>query len=213
MSALSSIPLLAPDPAAPGSVEEALLGRRTERNISSTELPRRLLGDLLWAACGVNRRHGPFGVSGRTAASASNCREIDVYVLMDGGAWLYDPEVHTLQSVTQTDCRALAMTPRQSHVLADAPVQLVFVVDLDKLTHTRGFDEPGLHDEEIQKSYYFVDAGMIAANVYLFAAARGLAAWFHNCDKAKLAQALHLRSAQRALFAQSVGFPAGERGA
>jgi len=66
------------------------------------------------------------------------------------------------------------MTPHQP-VPATAPVQLIYVANLHRLTHTAGFDEPGLHDAEVQKSYYFVDTGLIAGNVYLFAAARGLA--------------------------------------
>ena len=70
------------------------------------------------------------------------------------------------------------------------------------------FQEPGLKDAEIQKSYYFVDTGLIAGNVYLFAAAQGLAAWFHNCDKPGLAKDLNLRPDQRVLFAQTVGYAA-----
>jgi len=71
-----------------------------------------------------------------------------------------------------------------------------------------GFQEPGLRDPEIQKCYYYVDTGLIAGNVFLFAAAEGLAAWFHNCDKAALARKLGLRADQRVLFAQSIGYPA-----
>ena len=56
---------------------------------------------------------------------------------------------------------------------------LIYVADVGKLEHTAGFEEPGLHDPEVQKSYYYVDTGLIAGNVYLFAASRGLAAWFH----------------------------------
>ena len=91
---------------------------------------------------------------------------------------------------------------------ARAPVQLIYVADLHRLTHTQGFQEPGLHDPEVQKSYYFVDAGLIAGNAYLFAASQGMAAWFHNCDRAVLAQRLGLRAEQRVLFAQSFGYPA-----
>ena len=66
--------------------------------------------------------------------------------------------------------------------------------------HTSGFEEPGLHDPEVQKSYYFVDTGIIAGNVYLFAASQGLACWFHNCDRGALARKLKLREgAARAL--------------
>jgi hypothetical protein len=65
-----------------------------------------------------------------------------------------------------------------------------------------------LKDPDIQKSYYNVATGLIAGNVYLFAASQGLAAWFHNCDKAGLATALKLRPEQRVLYAQTVGYPA-----
>jgi hypothetical protein len=57
------------------------------------------------------------------------------------------------------------------------------VADVQRLRDTSGFQEPGLQDAEIQKSYDYVDTGLIAANVYLFAAANGLAAWFHICDQ------------------------------
>lgn len=102
----------------------------------------------------------------------------------------------------------MAYGPHQPSISPDAPVQLVFVVDLDELEHTSGFEEPGLHDPEFQKSYYCVDTGLIAGNVYLFAAAEGLACWFHNCDRAALARRLRLQKDQRVLFAQTIGYSA-----
>ena len=65
-----------------------------------------------------------------------------------------------------------------------------------------------MKDAEIQKSCYFEGTGLIAGNVYLFAALQGLAAWYHNCDKPGLAKDLNLRPEQRVLFAQGVGYPA-----
>jgi hypothetical protein len=186
----------------------ALEQRKTTREISSTPLPLQLLSNLLWAACGVNRKTGPFGGAGRTAASASNSQEIDVYVALKEGAYLYSAVGNLLTPVVAGDVRSGAMTPGQRGVDAKAPVQLIYVVDVHRLTHTTGFQEPGLQDPDVQKSYYFVDTGLIAGNVYLFAAAQGLAAWFHNCDKAGLAQRLGLRADQRVLFAQSIGYPA-----
>ena len=85
-------------------------------------------------------------------------------------------------------------------------MQLIYVADIDRLVHTSGFRELGLLDPEVQKSYYFVDAGLIAGNVYLFAAAEGLAAWLHNCDRAALAQRLRLRADQR-VSVRPVGRP------
>ena len=87
------------------------------------------------------------------------------------------------------------------------PVRLIYVADIDRLANTAGFVEPGLRDPEVQRSYYYVDTGLIAANVYLFAASTGLAAWFHNCDRACLSARLKLRDDQRVLFGQTIGFP------
>jgi nitroreductase len=80
-------------------------------------------------------------------------------------------------------------------------------VDIDKLANTSGYMEPGLKDPETQKAYYYVDTGLIAGNVYLFAASQGLASWFHNCNKPALKAKLKLRKDQRVLFGQTVGYP------
>ncbi len=190
------------------SVFKALKQRQTIREISETPLPLQQLANLLWAACGVNRETGPFGFPGRTAASASNSQEIDLYVALADGCYLYDAFQHCLTPVIAEDLRIQAMTPHQGGVSAKAPVQLIYVVDIRRLTHTRGFQEPRLQDPEGQKSYYYTDTGLMAGNVYLFAASQGLAAWFHNCDKENTHKEFKLRPEQRVLFAQSVGYPA-----
>jgi hypothetical protein len=189
------------------SVFTALARRKTTREISNAPLPIQELSDLLWAACGVNRPKGPSGIPGRTAASASNSQEIDVYVSLESGVYLYDAINNQLGPIVLQDLRAGALTPGQRGVNAKAPVQLIFVADLDRLRHAAEFLEPALLEIEVQKSYYYVDTGIIAGNVYLFAAAQGLAAWFHNCHRTDLARRLGLRAEQRVLFAQSVGYP------
>jgi len=70
--------------------------------------------------------------------------------------------------------------------LVSAPVQLIYVADLDRPAHTQGFDEPRLHEAEMQRAYCHIGCGLIAGNVGLFAAATGLAAWFDNCDRLAL---------------------------
>jgi nitroreductase len=213
MEATALHPIALPPPAEDRacSFHEALARRCTTREIAARPLTVTLLSNLLWAAFGVNREQGPFGALGRTAASASNSQEIDVYVALESGAYLYEAPAHRLAPVAARDLRALAMNARQG-VGTQAPVQLIYVVDVHRLTHTVGFEEPGLHDAEVQKSYYFVDTGIIAGNVYLFAAAHGLASWFHNCEREVLAKSLNLRPEQRVLFAHSVGWPAGVAG-
>lgn len=204
---LPGIQLPAPASECNTTVFDALAQRKTIREISAAPLSDQLLSNLLWAAYGVNRKTGPFGLPGRTAASASNSQEIGLYVALKQGVYLYRAGLHLLEPVVADDLRVLAMTPGQQGIEATAPVQLIYVADIDRLAHTAGYQESGLQDPEIQKSYYFVDTGLIAANVYLFAAAEGLAAWFHNCDKTALADLLSLRGDQRVLFAQSVGYP------
>jgi hypothetical protein len=187
------------------SFAEALRLRRTTREIAAAPLSEQVLSNALYAACGVNRVRGPFGARGLTAASASNSQEVDVYVLVAQGAFRFDAHEHALVAVTREDVRLAAFTPGQPLISPDAPVQLVYVVDLEKLEHTKGFEEPGLHDPEVQKSYYFVDTGLIAGNVYLYAASAGLACWFHNCDTRALGKKLRLKKTQRVLFAQTLG--------
>ena len=110
-----------------------------------------------------------------------------------------------LTPVALGDKRTLAIGQGQRSSGADAPVRLIYVVDLDKFK-TAGYQEPGFYDSQIQKSYYFVDTGLIAQNVYLAASSLGLLSWFHNCNKPRLAKELGLRQNQRALFGQTIGY-------
>ncbi|UCF14619.1 MAG: nitroreductase family protein, partial [Phycisphaerales bacterium] len=96
---LEPITLAKPQTEGGKSVLEALSQRRTTRNISSDKLPPQMLSNLLWAAFGVNRQQGPFGGPGRTAASASNSQEIDLYVALPEGVYLYDAAAHRLMPV------------------------------------------------------------------------------------------------------------------
>jgi hypothetical protein len=125
------------------TVFEALKVRRTSRAIGGQKISLQILSDILWAAQGVNRQKGPFGGPGRTAGSASNSQEICIYVAMEEGTYLYEPEFHRLSPVA-SGSRALAIGLGQGEAGANAPV-------LPRLRRryrfrTAGFDEPGLHD-------------------------------------------------------------------
>ena len=187
------------------SVFKALLKRETNRSISDRKLSLQILSNLLWSACGINRKKGPFGIPGRTAASASNSQEIDLFVALSEGVYLYEPVPHCLISVVTEDLRALAIGKGEGTAGAKAPVRLIFVADIARFSYA-GFQEPGLEDPEIRKSYYFIDAGLIAGNVYLFAASQGLATWFHNCNRVELSAKLNLSKDKRILFGQTIGY-------
>jgi hypothetical protein len=186
------------------SVLAALQDRKTNRNISDKPLPPQTLSNLLWAAFGVNREQGSFGKPGRTAASASNSQEIDLYVALPEGVYLYEAVPHRLTPVAAGDFR-----PRSGRgAAAKAPVNIFYVVDLTRYSMGPGQPDRRIGDPEIQKSYYYVATGLIAQSVYLFAASQGLAAWFHNCNKEDTPKDFHLRPEQKVLFAQTVGYPA-----
>jgi hypothetical protein len=202
---LEPIALPAPAFSGCGDAFEALKVRHTSREVSAKAIPLQALADILWAAQGINRENGPFGGCGRTAGSASNSQEIRTYVLFEEGTYLYGPEQHRLVPVVAGDIRRLAIGRGQQPAGADAPVRFVYVVDIERFQHA-GFPEPGLYDPEIQKSYYYVDTGLMAQNVYLAAASLGLAAWFHNCDKEGVTEALGLGPDLRPLFGQTIGW-------
>jgi nitroreductase len=198
-------PIVLPKPETEGgkSVLAALKERRTTRNISAKELPAQVLSNLLWAAFGVNRDKGSFGKPGRTAASASNSQEIDLYVALPEGVYLYEAVPHRLAPVVAGDFRSRAGRA----AAASAPVNIFYVVDLSRYDTGPGQPDRRIGDPEVQKSYYYTDTGLIAASVYLFAASQGLAAWFHNCNREAAAKEFKLRADQRVLFAQTVGYP------
>ncbi len=170
---------------------QALKERRTGREFSTAPLPLQTLSDLLWAAFGVNRPDGR-----RTAPSARNWQEVDVYVVLPQGAYLFDGKAHALAGVVAGDLRAA--TGKQEFV-KDAPATLVFVADLARM--------PGASAED-RDMYSATDAAFISQNVYLYCAAAGLATGVRGMvDRPALAKALGLRPEQRIVLAQSVGFP------
>ncbi|MBI5384737.1 MAG: nitroreductase family protein [Verrucomicrobia bacterium] len=199
-------PIALPKPETDGgkSVLAALQERRTIRTISAKKLPPQMLSNLLWAAFGVNRPQGSFGKPGRTAASASNSQEIDLYVALAEGVYRYEAASHRLAPVVAGDFRARA----GRGAAATAPVNIFFVADLTRYDTGPGQPDRNIGNPEIQKGYYFVATGLIASNVYLFAASQGLAAWFHNCNRDAAAREFKLRPEQRVLYAQTVGYPA-----
>lgn len=169
----------------------ALKERRTTRSFAEQPLPPQVLSNLLWAAFGVNRPDGH-----RTAPSARNWQEIDIYVALREGLYLYDAPAHALRRVVAADLRAAAGT--QAHA-REAPVTLVFVADERRMSRA---------DEETRRVFAAADTGFIAQNVYLFCASEGLGSIvFASIDRDRFAQAAGLRPEQRITLAQSVGYP------
>jgi len=172
---------------------EALSKRRSSRHFSPDPLPLPVLSDLLWAATGVNRPED----NKLTAATARNWQNQRVYVSVENGLFRYDPAAHALEPVLRDDLRAA--TGRQAFA-AEAPVNLVYVADLSKMD--------GVEDPWTRGAYAGNHAGLVSQNVYLFAAAAGLATVLRaHLDAEALGGAMGLPPNEKVIMAQTVGYP------
>jgi len=187
------IPLDKPDMQGGKPLMQVLKERKSVRAYSDKPLPDKVMSNLLWAAWGINRPES----GKRTAPSAVNRQEIDVYVATADGLYLYDAQAHALKQIHDQDIREYTGT--QSFVKT-APVNLVFVADLSKLGQKGGKNE----DLFISGA----NTGFISQNVYLFCASEGLGTVVRGLvDKEPLAKKMELRQDQRIIFGQSVGYP------
>ncbi|MDR2763565.1 MAG: SagB/ThcOx family dehydrogenase [Tannerella sp.] len=189
---LQEIKLKAPDKTRGSATMKALSDRHSDRAYSPQELNLQDLSDLLWAANGVNRPDGK-----RTAPSAMNKQEIDVYAIRADGAYLYDAQAHSLKPVAKGDYRA-AVAGSQDFAKT-APVCFVTVINLDKLGDPKA---------EHTKIIGAVDAGIVTQNINLFCAAVGLSTVPRaSMDQQELRKVLKLNDHQLPIMNNPVGYP------
>ncbi|MGC9971569.1 MAG: SagB/ThcOx family dehydrogenase [Bryobacteraceae bacterium] len=182
-------PIQLPKPQTEGGkpLMQALKERKSGREFGPEKLTPQVLSNLLWAAWGVNRPDGK-----RTAPSAMNRQEIDVYVALADGLYVYNAKAHQLDPVLKEDVRAA--TGGQPFV-GQAPLNLVYVADQVK---------QGRADD----SWAFAATGFIAQNVYLYCASEGLTTVVRAMvDRTALSKAMKLRPDQKITLAQTVGYP------
>ena len=187
-----SIPLPAPQTDSGKPLMQALKDRSSTREFRAEKLPMQILSDLLWAACGVNRPDS----GKRTAPSAKNRQEIDVYAATADGLYRYDAEKNSLILILKEDIRE--QTGKQDFV-ATAPLNLVYVADFSKAAG----------ETELEKTLYAgADTGFISQNVYLFCASQDLGTVVRGyVDKPALEKKMGLPPHQKVILAQTVGYP------
>ncbi len=189
---LKPIQLLEPQMDIGRPLMQVLKDRRSSRAFSTEKLPKQVLSNMLWAAFGVNRPDS----GKRTAPSAVNWQEIDIYVATADGLYLYGAKTHTLKPVLAQDIRAA--TGAQPFV-KEAPVNLIYVADFSRMGKTT---------DDQRVFYSAADTGFISQNVYLYCASEGLATVVRGLvDRPALAKLMKLRPDQRVILAQSVGYP------
>ncbi|NLZ64302.1 MAG: SagB/ThcOx family dehydrogenase [Lentisphaerae bacterium] len=182
------VKLPAPDRTGGMPLMQALNERRSTRAFKPEALSLQHLGDLLWAAWGYNREDK------RTAPTAINAQEIDLYVVKADGVWRYDARQHAL--IQQDDQDRRAATGTQPYV-ASAPVNLVFVADSTRVNRA-GYVE----------KWSAVNAAMMAQNAYLYCASAGLGGVVRGAFDGKVvAEALKLPAGHSAVLCFSAGWP------
>ncbi len=141
------ITLPAPNKEGGKPLMEVFNNRRSTREMSDKPLSQQTLSDLLWAAAGVNRPDGR-----RTAPSAMNMQEIDIYVYTPKAVYLYIPQEHILRHLLTGDFRAeIARQP----FAQKAPVVLLYVANYERMTRL---------DQQQKDFYGATDTGFISQN-------------------------------------------------
>lgn len=191
-----SIELMAPRMDRGRSVMEALALRASTYVWSAKDLSIQDLSDLLWAANGVNRPKD----KGRTAPSAVDAQDIDLYLIARQGVFRYDAFQHRLEPVASGDQRAAVDEMKPG---SEPSALLVLVSDLSRF-------RVGTADEK--REWATLDAGIVSQNISLFCAATGLGTRPRtDMDKALLQKLLKPRETQLILLNQAVGYPSKAR--
>jgi len=187
----STISLRAPARSEGKLLMQALQERQSAQGFTDREIPFQTLSDLFWAAFGINRPES----GKRTAPSASNRQEIEVYGVFPQGIYRYDAKAHALVLVAAGDHRALSGRGEA----AQAALDLLYIADTAK---TGPGEKPGSAN-----TASYVNVGFIAQNVYLYCASAGLGTRVRGgWDQKKLAEVMNLPPTMVVVLGQTVGY-------
>lgn len=189
-----AIKLNPPDTQRGLSVMQALKLRSSTTGFSSIALSQQDLADIIWAANGINRPD----VGKRTAPSARNSQDVDVYVILESGAFLYDHKEHALVPLATGDHRQL-VSGRQTN-MANAPLMLVLVSDISRFSG---------NNEELKVRWAAMDSGIVSQNIAVACAGLGLVTRPRaSMDVEGLKTVLKLTETQHLMLNHPVGYPA-----
>lgn len=176
------------------TVTEALRQRRSTRRFSDQPVEPAMVAELLWAAFGINRPETGL----HTAPSWHGAADSMIHVASAEGVSVYEPEGDTTRQRHAGDIRQ-SLSPQP--FVATAPICLLHISDLRRLS--------AAEDESQRPHYAQIDAAIVAQNVYLFAASRGLGTCLvGGMDRPGITAALGLEAHEYVAFVQPVGWPA-----
>jgi hypothetical protein len=186
---------------------ETLSVKCSAREWSDRDLSLQDLSDLLWAANGINRPDE----KKYTASAAQNAHDVDLYLFMRDGVYLYDADAHALAPVLAGDFRSqLMMTPPPRPKDAggpppppppppsNPPIQIILVSDISRFR----FGPP-----ELMPEWGAIDTGIVSQNISLFCAATGLATRPRaSMDKDVIKNLLKLSDTQYVFLNHPIGY-------
>jgi len=189
--AQESIKLPEPDKTGGKPLMQTLNERSSSRDFIDKDLTEQQLSNLLWAAYGINRPED----GKHTTPTSRNKQDIQIYVTLKKGVFLYIPEEHSIKQLSKLDLRVV--TGKQPFV-KDAAVNLIYVSDFDKL---------GKGEDNIKMMTAATHCGFIGQNVYLYCASEGLISVFRAwINKDEIREALQLKENQKVIYCQTVGY-------
>jgi len=172
-------------------VMKALSLRASAVVFDTTDLKLQDLSNLLWAGNGVNRPDE----GKRTAPSAMNAQDIEIYVIQKSGVYLYNAKRHVLELVLDGDHRDLI--PERDDA-PHPPVLLLLVSDISRFR----FGEDAKRLE-----WAGMDAGIVSQNISVFCASAGLATRPRaSMDKQKIRETLKLRDSEHPVLNHPVAY-------
>lgn len=200
-------------------VFSALQARRDVIRYDNRLLHWEALGNMLWAACGINRPDD----ANRTIPVLTPSFALQIYLLAEEGAWQYDPLGHRLIGIVRRDLREMATAsaaPQQTIARSmpivpsdaddvTAPVVLLFAAT-DEMA---GFDVAA---QQVDPTRHLVlaalQAGHATQNIQLVGVSEGIGVQvlLPPDDAEDLGRLLGLSSASNILLTLRVGYPAAQ---
>jgi SagB-type dehydrogenase family enzyme len=176
---------------------ETLSVKASAREWSDEELNLQDLSDLLWAANGINRPEE----KKYTASSAMNAHDVDLYLFMKDGVYLYDADTHALRQILDGDHRSeimMAPPPGARPAPSNPPVQIILISETARFR---------AGSPELKYEWGAIDAGIVSQNISLFCAATGLKTRPRAMmDRERIKKLLDLKETQHVFLNHPVGY-------
>lgn len=195
---LAPIQLNSPNMNRETTMMNAFQKRASSVEWTDTMLSIQDLSDLLWAGNGINRPEE----SKRTAPSANNAQDIDIYVLLEEGAYLYDAKLQILHPVAKGDFRAEVIGGRPGSVVptSQPPALLILVSDISRFATRTTDEQQGLKRAGM-------DAGIVSQNISIFCGGANMATRPRmSMDVTKIKEVLKLSDTQYPILNNPVGY-------